>query len=286
MLVPVPSLEEGLRHSLLTLGYVEGKTIVIEWRRSTGTQEQLRPIAADLVRSKVDLIVTWGTPAAGAALDATRAVPIVFCVADPVASGMVVSLAKPGGNATGVALLTAELTAKRVELLRQLVPRARRIGYLRNPSNPIAPRLFVEAQRAARALGVELAAVDARDTRELEAALSTPEKRFDAFIVSGDTLLLRIRIAGAVRGAKLPTIFPGREEVQHGAVMSYGWNLKEVMLSMAGYVDKILKGAKPADLPVEQVGKYDLVINLSMARELGLEVPQGLLLRADEVIQK
>jgi len=289
LLVPaIASLEEGLRQSLRDLGYVDNKTVVIEWRKAEGTQQQLQSIAADLVHSRVDLIVVWGTPAARAVLETTQTVPTVFCVADPVATGMVASLSKPGGNATGVALLVPELTAKRLEFLRQLVPRARRIAYLRNPSNPISPRQFAEAQQAARTLGVELVTLDARDPREVETALrALPQRRLDALIVSGDLLFLqeRARITQAVREAKLPTTFPWREGVQQGAVMSYGWSTKDVIRSIAVYVDKIRKGAKPADLPVEQVSKYELVINLSVARELGIDVPQALLLRADEVMR-
>jgi putative ABC transport system substrate-binding protein len=201
---------------------------------------------------------------------------------------MVGSLAKPGGNATGVSLLTPELSGKRLELLRQLVPRARRIGYLRNPSNPIASRLFIEANQAARALGVQLVAVDARDTREVEAALrALPERKLDAFVVSGDILFLKERagIASAIRAAKLPTLFSTREDVQHGAVMSYGWSRKEAMRSIARYVDRILKGTRPGELPVEQVSKFELVINLPIARQLGIDVPQDLLLQADEVLR-
>jgi putative ABC transport system substrate-binding protein len=288
-LIPaVPSLEETLRQSLRDLGYVEGKTILIDWRRSEGTEVEFQPIVADLIRAKVDLIVAWGTPAARAAVSTTRTIPIVFCVADPLGAGLVPSLSSPGRNATGVGLLTAELTAKRLEILRQIVPRGRRFGYLRNPSNQIAPRLFAESQQVARTLGLELVPVDARTAAEVEAAFrSLPGRKLDALIVSGDLLFLkeRARIAKAVRSQKLPTAFPGREELQHGAVMSYGWNMRDVMHSAAGYVDKIRRGAKPADLPVEQISKYELVINLPIAREMGLAVPQDLLLRADEVIR-
>ena len=284
----VENLEEELRRSLLDLGYIDGKTVTIDWHKADGTDDELRSIAEDLVRSKVELIVTWGIPATRAALDTTQTVPIVFCAADPVTMGMIVSLAKPGGNATGVALLVPELTAKRLELIRQLVPRAHRIAYLRNPSNPISARQFAEARSAAQTLGVALVAVDARDTREVYMALQAlPQKRFDALIVSGERLFReeRRRIARVVRGAKLPTIFPWREGVQEGAVMSYAWSPKDVAGRIATYVDRIRKGAKPGDLPVEQVSEYQLVVNLSIARELGIDVPRSLLLRADEVIR-
>jgi len=289
VLMPVAeNLEEDLRHSLRDLGYIDGKTVAIEWHKADGTHEELGSVAEDLVRSKVELIVTWGIPATRAVLDTTQTVPIVFCVADPLAMGMIASLAKPGGNATGVALLVPELTAKRLELIRQLVPRAHRIAYLRNPSNPVAARQFMVAQHAARTSEAELVVLDARDTREVHMALQAlPQKRFDALIVSGERLFRKEsgRIATVVRRAKLPTIFPWREGVQEGAVMSYAWSPKDVARRIAAYVDRIRKGAKPADLPVEQVSEYQLVVNLSIARELGIDVPRSLLLRADEVIQ-
>ena len=289
VLMPVAeNLEEDLRRSLRDLGYIEGKTVAIEWHNTAGTHEELGSVAEDLVRSKVELIVTWGIPATRAVLDTTQTVPIVFCVADPVAMGMFASLAKPGGNATGVALLVPELTAKRVELIRQLVPRARRIAYLRNPSNPVATRQFTVAQHAARTWGVDLLALDARDTREVHLALQAlPQEGVDALIVSGERLFReeRVWIARVVRRAKLPTIFPWSEGVQEGAVMSYAWSPKDVARRLAMYIDRIRKGAKPADLPVEQVSDYQLVVNLSVARELGIDVPRSLVLRADEVIQ-
>ena len=288
LIPPVPSLETPLRESFRDLGYFDNDTVAIEWRRADGTHAQLKVVAADLIQRKVELIVVWGTTAAQAALDTTRTVPIVFCVADPLAAGMVASLASPGGNATGMALLTTELTAKRLQLLRQLLPHARRIGYLRNPANPIASKMYAESQQAASALGVELLAMDARDSPELESTLRTLRKRrLDALIISGDLLFLkdRARIAKAVRAARLPTGFPGREELQHGAVMSYGWNMKDVMRSAAAYVEKIRRGAKPSELPVEQVSRYELVLNLRLAYELGVSVDDALLLRADEVIR-
>jgi ABC-type uncharacterized transport system substrate-binding protein len=289
LLMPVgENLEEELRRSLRDLGYIDRKTVAIELREADGTHEELRSKAEDLVRSNAELIVTWGIPATRAVLDATQTVPIVFCVADPVATGMVESLAKPGGNATGVALLVPGLTAKRLELIRQLVPHAHRIAYLRNPSNPVADRQFAVARQAARTMGVELVALDARDTREVQMALEAlSPKGLDALLVSGERLFRKERglIARVVRRAKLPTIFPWREGVQEGAVMSYAWNPKDAARRIAAYVDRIRKGAKPADLPVEQVSEYQLVINLSIARELGIDVPQSLLLQADEVIR-
>jgi putative ABC transport system substrate-binding protein len=288
LIPPVPSLEKPLRESLRDIGYSDSSNPPIEWRRSDGQHEELKSLALDLIERDVDVIVVWGTPAVRAVLDATKTVPIVFCIADPLATGVVTSLASPGGNATGMGLLTRELTAKRLQLLRQLLPRARRIGYLRNPSNPIAPRMFTESEQAAHTLGVELVAVDAANSREVGSTLrALPEKKLDALIVSGDLLFLkeRAQIAGSVRTARLPTAFPGRENLESGAVMSYGWNMKDVMRSTAAYVDKIRRGAKPSDLPVEQVSRYELIVNLRVARELGLDVPQDMLLRADHVIR-
>ena len=280
--------DEGLRNGLHDLGYVEGKTIVIDWRRSAGTVEDLRSAAAELVRSKVDLLVASGTPAARAALEATSAIPVVFTAGDPVASGLAGSLARPGGNGTGVATLTTELIAKCLELLHEVVPGARRIVYLKNSSNPNDARQLEEAQKGARTLGVRLVTLDARNAGELDAALRTvPRSGADGVLVAGDFLFAtnERKIARTVRKAKLPAIVSWMQNPDDGLLMSYGVNLKELGRHAAIFVDKILKGAKPADLPIEQINKYELVIDLRVANEQGIKVPQELLLRADEVIR-
>jgi putative ABC transport system substrate-binding protein len=278
-------LEEGLREGLRGLGYSEGKNIVIEWRRSAGVNEEMRSLAADLARAKVEVIVVYSTRAARAAVDATN-LPVVFVSGDPVASGLAASLARPGGNATGVSGVLTELTGKRLQLLRLLVPQARRIACLINSSSPLAPLQFEAAESAARTLGVKLVKLDARNDAELDAALHTMPA-VDGVLVTGDSLFLanRAKLAGALRKAKLPAIFPTKEYQGDGVLMSYGPSLREAGRKMALYVDKILKGAKPADLPIEQISNYELVIDLRAARELSLKVPQDLLLSADEVIR-
>ena len=281
-------LEVVLRESLRELGYVDGENILIEWRQATTNDEELRSHAIDLARSKVDVIVTNGTPAARAALAATTTIPVVFSAGDPVATGFAASLARPGRNGTGVSLMTTELIAKRLELLHQLVPHARRIAYLTNSSNPIALRQLEEAQKAARVLGLQLITLDARNARELDTALRTlPRSMADGVLVTPDLLLQtnKSKIAQAVRKGRLPAMVPYKQYLDDGTLMSYGPDNRDLARRMAGYVDRILKGTKPSDLPIEQVSKYELVIDLRAARELGIKVSQELLLRADEVIR-
>jgi putative tryptophan/tyrosine transport system substrate-binding protein len=280
--------EEGKRQGLRELGYVEAKNLVIEWRRSTGSLEDLHALAADLAQANVQVIVTPGAPGTRAALEATH-LPVVFApVGDAVANGFAASLARPGGKATGITAESNQLSAKRLELLKAAVPKARRIIYLMNTSSPVE-RQHVEAiKQAARTLRVELLAIDARDESELDRALRT-SARSDAggILLPADLLLLanKARIAAAIRKARLPAMAALREYQEDGVLMSYGIDLKESMRRAAAYVDKILRGAKPAELPVEQVSKFDLVIDLRAARELGIHVPQELLLRAEEVLQ-
>jgi putative tryptophan/tyrosine transport system substrate-binding protein len=284
---PEDYLSDGLRD----LGYIEGKTIHIEWRRVLGTSaetsDELRSLVADLTRSKVDLIVVFSTPAARAALQDT-AVPVVFVAGDPVGTGLAASLARPGGRGTGVSMLMPEITSKRIELLRQAAPGIHRIVFLMNSSNPLNTRMLEEAQRTARTLGMELATLDARNTDELDSALHAMRRgAADGLLVSPDLFFLanRVKVTQAVRKAKLPAIYPYKEYHDDGALMSYGADVREANRKAAAYVDKILKGAKPSELPIEQMSKYDLVIDLRAARAIGIHVPQDLLLRADEVIR-
>ncbi len=280
--------EVALRDAFREQGYVEGQNIVIEWRRIGGSIEDARPHAAEFVRSKADLILVLQTSAARAVMAATSTIPIVFVSGDPVATGLVKSLAKPGSNATGVSVASPEMTAKRLDLLHQLMPRARRIAFLRNPSSAMLELQFAEAQKAARHLGMRLETFDARNAPEIDVSLRAIQRSApDAILVASDLGLLteNARIASAIRKARIPAVFPWREYHQHGALMSYGPNLKEVYGHTASYVVKILKGAKPSDLPVEEISKFDLVIDLRVARELNLKVPEELLFRADEVIQ-
>ena len=291
--VIVPSLansplEEGLRDGLRQAGYIEGKNIVIEWRRYAPADQDLLSLATDLAHSAVDVMVTMGSPATQAALQATTG-PVVFSVVgDPVATGFAASLARPGGHATGVSTLAPELMAKRLELLHQMVPRGRRILCLTNSSNPVASRMLDALKSAARTLRVELLTLDVRNADELERALrAVPRSGAQGIIVTGERIFLadKARVAEAIRQAKLPAMVPAREYHDTGVLMSYGPNLREAMRRAAAYVDKILKGADPGDLPIEQVSTYELIIDLTAARALGLKVPQSVLLGADEVIR-
>ena len=281
-------LQDGLPRGLHELGYSEGKNIIIDWRGSSGTDEEMRSIATDLARSKVDLIVAPGTAAARAAMKATTTIPVVFIVGDAVAAGLASSLARPGRNGTGLSVVGTELAPKRLELLHQAIPQARRIVYLMNSSNPMAPRLLEEARKGARTLGVQLVTLDARDQQGVNAALETISRGAgDGLLLTADFLFLaeKAKIVRAVREARVPAMFPGKEYRGDGVLMSYGPNVMEIFHRTAVYVDKILHGAKPAELPIEQSSTYELVIDLRAAHEQGINLPQELLLRADEVIR-
>ena len=288
---PVASspVESALSEALRGLGYIEDKDIAFEWRRSrTGEEEEYRSLATDLAGSKVELIVASGSLAARAALTET-ALPVVFAPAgDPVESGLATSLAKPQGNGTGVSVQARDLIAKRLELLRAFVPHAKRIIYLGNSSTPIAEGVLEGAQKAARTLGVKLIMLDARNPVELDTALrAIPTIGADGVLLTGDLLFLahKAKIADAIRKAKLPAMFPVKEYHIEGVLMSYGPNLTAAMGRAAVYVDKILRGAKPSDLPIEQISEFEFIIDLRVARALKLHVPQALLLRANEILR-
>jgi len=241
----------------------------------------------DLARSRVEVIVAFSTPAARVALKETS-LPIVFVAGDPVSSGLAQSLAHPGGQGTGVSMLNRELAGKRIELLRQLTPGTRRVDFLMNPSNPLDVRMLEEAKDAARALGVELIVLRASNAAELNARLLAMSRRAaDGLVVSNDLLFLadRANITQAVRKTKLPAIFPFKEYHQGGALISYGPSAMEGTRKAAAYVVKILEGAKPSDLPIEQISDLELVIDLRVAHELRINVPQEVLFRADELIR-
>ena len=278
--------DQGLRDGLLELGYIEGKNLVIEWRRSAANVE-LGSLATERERAKAEVIVAIGSGPARAAMKATNT-PVVFFSGDPVATGLAASLAQPGGRATGVSSMTTEIVAKRLDFLHQLAPKGRRFFYLTNSSNPVAAPQLEEAQKAAQALGVQLVKLDARNDAEIDRVLSAIRRRTaDGLLVSGDLFFLasRAKLARAIREARLPAVFPVKDFHADGALVSYGSDLTEVGRHMAIYVDKILKGAKPADLPIDQITKYRLIVDLREARKLGIDVPQELLLRADEVIR-
>jgi putative ABC transport system substrate-binding protein len=281
------AIEEGLRD----LGYVEGRNIVVHRRYAESKPERLPGLAAELVRLKVDVIVATTNPTIAAAKRATTSIPIVMVIAsDPVGTGFVASLARPGGNVTGVTLDTGpELNAKRVELLNAIIPRASRVAVLWNPSFPGAVESWNAAENAARRLGIPVRSVEIRGLDDFEAAFATMvRERAEGVVLvsSGPVAFTRRRhIVGLAAQARLPAAHGLREWVDDGGLMSYGPSLIDLWRRSATFVDKILRGAKPGDLPVEQPTKFELVINLKAAKALGLTVPQSLLLRADQVIE-
>jgi putative ABC transport system substrate-binding protein len=280
---------EPIVQGLRELGYLEGRTIVFENRYADSKPEVLPGLAAELVRLKVDVIVAVGTPATRAAKNATETIPIVFTrIADPVALGLVASLARPSGNLTGVSVLTLDLAAKWLELLTEAMPGARRVGVFWDPTFPPAVLQLREIERAARVLNVELQPVEVRAAEEFEAAgRAVVGQRAQALIVVPALLFTeqRYRLAELAVQHRLPTMWYRREQGEAGGLMSYGTNFSAMYRRAATYVDKILKGAKPADLPVEQPMKLELVINLKTAKALGLTIPPTLLFQADEVLQ-
>jgi ABC-type uncharacterized transport system substrate-binding protein len=293
-LVPGTPLTESQRvaafvQRLRELGWTEGRNVAIEYRWPEGRNDRVAEIAVELVQIKVDVIVTTGTPAALAAKQATSAIPIVFAAAaDPVGTGLVASLARPGGNVTGLSLQQADLAGKRLELLREVIPALRRLAILANVGNPNAVPEMGEVRAAARTLGLEVAVFEIRRTEDIAPAFEALIKdRSEALYVVGDPLLTtnRIRLNTLALGARLPTSYANRESVEAGGLMSYGPNFPDLFRRAAEYVDKILRGAKPADIPVEQPTKFDLVVNLVTAKALGLTVPPSLIARADEVIE-
>jgi putative tryptophan/tyrosine transport system substrate-binding protein len=285
-------LETSFVPGLRDLGYVEGRNIVIEYRDAEGKHERLGALAAELVALKVDVIVAPATVAALAARPATSTLPIVFAgVVDPVADGLVASLARPGGNVTGLSNLAVGLPGKWLEQLTQTIPGVSRVALLWHPGGSgerTEKDMLKEADAAARALGVRLQVVQARGPTELDRAFSDMTRaRAGALTVVGSPLFVneRRRLANLAAKNRLPAVYPGRVYVDAGGLMSYGTNLADLLRRAATYVDKILKGAKPADLPVEQPTKFELVINLNTAKALGLTIPPSVLARADEVIQ-
>jgi putative ABC transport system substrate-binding protein len=282
-------LLHAFRQGLRELGYSEGQNIAIEFRWAEGKYDRLPGLAAELVRLKVNVIVAGTPPAVQAARQATEAIPIVMAaVADPVAMGFVVSLARPGGNITGSSSMQPALVGKRLEMLKEIIPKVSLVALLGNPANPNYAPLVREAEDAARALGVRLQSVQARDPSEIDnafAAITTA--RAGAVLVLGDPMFLdhRTRIADHAVRHRLPTVFAISEFAEAGGLLAYGPSFSEGFRRAATYVDKILKGAKAADLPIEQPVTFELVINLKTAKALGLTIPQTLLQRADLVIQ-
>jgi putative tryptophan/tyrosine transport system substrate-binding protein len=272
---------------LRELGWIENRNIAIEYRWSEGRTERYAEIAAEFVRLKVDVIVTVGS-AVPTVVQVTTAIPIVFAVAiDPVGNGLVASLAKPGGNVTGLSLQAAHLAGKRLELLREVVPQLRRLAIIFNVGNAQPVLEMRETEAAARTLGIEVVPLEIRGVADFSAAFQALRGNADALYVAIDQLMVAnlMRILTLALGARLPTIFSTRDFVRGGGFMSYGPSYTERFGRAADYVDKILRGAKPGDIPVEQPTKFELVVNLITAQALGLEVPPTLLARADEVIE-
>jgi putative ABC transport system substrate-binding protein len=279
----------ALVQRLRELGWIEGRTITIEYRWAEGRAERFALIAAEFVRRKVDVIVTSGTQAVIATKQATSIIPIVFATAgDPVGSGLVASLAHPGGNVTGLATLAADLAGKRLELLREVVPGLRRLAIMGNVGNPFTVLELGEVQAAADTLGLEVDTLEIRRAEDIAPAFEALKgRRADALYVCTDALANtnRIRINILALGARLPTMHGSRDFVEAGGLISYGPNFPDLFRHAADYVDKILHGAKPSDIPVEQPTKFDLVVSLITATALGLTLPPTLLARADEVIE-
>jgi ABC-type uncharacterized transport system substrate-binding protein len=289
----IPHLHEAFRQGLRDLGYVEGRNLAIEYRDAEGKLERLPARAAELVALKVDVIVAPTTPAALAAKEATRTLPIVFAgAADPVTSGLVTSLARPGGNVTGLSLLAPELVGKCLEKLKQAVPGISRVAVLWQPGAMVEDTekdMLKAAEVAARALGVRLQFVEARGPEDFDRAFSDMTRaRAGALTVFSMTMFVleRRRLVDLAAKNRLPAVYVGlREFVDAGGLMAYGPNVADLYRRAATYVDKILKGAKPADLPVEQPTKFELAINLKTAKALGITIPQSLLRQADQVME-
>jgi len=279
------AFQQGLR----ALGYVEGQNYALEYRSSDGDDDRFLDLATELVRLNVDLIVTRGTPAALAAKKATNTVPVVMAASgDPLSYGLIASLARPGGNITGLSALTSETFSKRIELLKEFVPTVAQISALLNMSNPGLARQWSEIEKAARKLGIQPQLSDIRKRDDIERAFDAAGKQdANALIIGTDTLTQSNSqfIVGLAEKHRIPALYASIEFIAAGGLFAYGVNYPDLYRTAATYVDKILKGAKPGDLPVQQPTKFELVINLKTARALGLTVPPTLLATADEVIE-
>ena len=280
---------EAFRQGLRELGYVEGKNIVIEWRSAEGKFDRLPDLASELVRLKVDVIVTGGPQATRPAKEATSTLPVVMGFdTDPVGNGFVASLARPGGNITGLATLAPEISGKQLELLKEIVLRLSRVAVLGNSNEPGNAQALREVEVAAGAFGVQLQHLDVRDPKDIETAFRAVNKgRADAILMLNSPVLNahRTQVVNLAVKSRIPVIYSGSAAVEAGGLMSYGVSTADLFRRAATYVDKILKGAKPADLPVEQPTKFEFVINLKTAKQIGLTIPPNVLVRADRVIK-
>jgi len=280
---------EAFRQGLRELGYVEGENIVIEWRSGEGQLKRENELVAEALRFKVDIIVTSGPTMTRAAKQATATIPIVMTFdSDPVGSGFIASLARPGGNITGLSALSPELSGKQLELLKEIVPKLSRVAILGNSSEPANPKSLKEIELAAESLAVHIQPLDVLGPTDIETAFRAATKaRADALVVLPSPVLTdqRARVANLALKSRLPAIYFRQEFVEAGGLVSYGTSFTDLSRRAATYVDKILKGAKPAELPVEQPKKFEFVINLKTAKQIGLTIPPNVLARADRVIR-
>ena len=292
ILEPIPAAQnaanlDALRKGLRNFGYVEGRNLIIEYRSADGHADRFPDLAAELVRLKIDLLLTRGTPATRAAKRATETIPVVMAtMGDP--RPIVASFAHPGGNVTGVTTFSAELAAKRLELLKELVPKLSRVGLVHNMGNPAAPPEWEEIRTAAQSLGLQAELFDVRNRADLGRAIDLAVRQHvDALVIGADGLIQANQqtVIGLASRNNLPATYPAREFVEAGGLIAYAVNYPDLYFRLATLVDKIFKGAKPGEIPVEQPTKFELVFNLKTAKMLGLELPQSLRLRADEVIQ-
>jgi len=280
---------QAFRQGLRELGYVEEKNLIVEYRYAEGNSERLAALAAELVRLKIDVIVTSGPPGTRAAKKATTTVPIVMAHdPDPLGSGFIASLARPGGNITGLSSLVAQLGGKRLELLRELIPKLSRVAVLGTSTNPSNVQMATEIEVAARPIGIRIQFVDVQDSKEIEGGFRAATKAHaEALFVLGNPVLNahRTEVADLAVKSRLPAVYGQPDLMAAGGLMFYGASITEMFRRAAIYVDKILKGAKPADLPVEQPTKFELIINLKTAKQIGLIIPPNVLARADKVIR-
>jgi putative ABC transport system substrate-binding protein len=280
---------EAFRQGLKEYGWIDGQNISVEYRFAEGKEDALPRLAADLVRSQLDVIVAEGTAAIRAAKTATQTIPIVMATSsDPVGTGLVASLNRPGGNVTGRSLQTAELSGKRLQLLTEIVPKLARVAVFSNPTNPSIASVIEQTKAAAQSLGIEIHLVEVQAPDHFESAFTAVMRvRADALIVLPDPMLYgqHPRIVTFATASRLPALFPEREVAEAGGLIAYGPSIPASFQRSAAYVDKILRGAKPADLPVEQPTTFELAVNLQTARAIGVTIPTSILLRANEVIE-
>jgi putative ABC transport system substrate-binding protein len=286
---PTPAMLSAFRDGMRERGYVEGQNLSIDVRWPQGSFEHDPSPVAELINSNVDVIVAWATPTVIAVRRATSTIPIVMVgVGDPVGSGFIASLARPGGNTTGLTIISVELSAKLMELFAELVPGMKRVGVVHNPNNPGVTMMLRETEDAVRKLNMQVQVVNAQSSDEFQRAFAQlSAKSVDGVVLLPDPTVIEHsrRIAELAQSARLPTAFQRRENVDAGGLFSYGTDLNNQFRQAAFYVDRILKGEKPAELPVQQPTKFELVINLKTAKAIGIEIPQSMLLRADEVIE-